>query len=81
MGVVIAIVVVAALVLLLGFWFIRKSRSRRELKQRFGPEYDRTIEYRGKPRQRREAARRTRKACCGLRTEGTRATRSAALRR
>jgi hypothetical protein len=35
----------------LGFWFIQKSRSRTELKQRFGPEYDRTIdtaESRGK---------------------------------
>jgi hypothetical protein len=30
--------------LLVAFWFIQKSHSRKELKERFGPEYDRTIE-------------------------------------
>jgi hypothetical protein len=44
MGALIARVIVAAIVLGLGFWFIQKSRNRKELKERFGPEYDRTIE-------------------------------------
>src|SRR6202049_4334588 len=44
MGPLIAIVIVAAVVLLVAFWFIQKSHSRKELKERFGPEYDRTIE-------------------------------------
>jgi hypothetical protein len=44
MGVLVAIVIVAGIVLALAFWFIQKSRRRTELKERFGPEYDRTIE-------------------------------------
>jgi hypothetical protein len=44
MGPLIAIVRVAAIVLGLGFWFIQTSRNRKALKERFGPEYDRTIE-------------------------------------
>jgi hypothetical protein len=44
MGALIAILIVVGIVFGLGFWFIQKSRSRKELKERFGPEYDRTIE-------------------------------------
>src|ERR1043166_8044554 len=47
MGVLIAIVIVAAVVLLLAFWFIQKNRNRKEWKERFGSEYDRTIETAG----------------------------------
>lgn len=40
----ILIVIVAGIVLALGFWFIQRSRRRQELKVRFGSEYDRTVE-------------------------------------
>jgi len=44
MGVLVAIIIVAGMVLAFAFWFIQQSRRRKELKVRFGPEYDRTIE-------------------------------------
>jgi hypothetical protein len=44
MSVLVAIVVIAGIGLASAFWFIQQSRRRKELKGRFGPEYDRTIE-------------------------------------
>ncbi len=44
MDALVLVVIVAGIVLVSGFWFIQQSRRRKELKARFGPEYDRTIE-------------------------------------
>jgi hypothetical protein len=38
-----AVVVIAALVVALGVWFAMDLRRRRRLRQRFGPEYERTV--------------------------------------
>jgi hypothetical protein len=43
MGVLIAIIVAAIVMVALGFWLIQRQRRRSELKGRFGLEYDRTI--------------------------------------
>jgi hypothetical protein len=43
MGILIAIVIVAGIVLALALWFFQQSRRRQQLKGRFGLEYDRTI--------------------------------------
>src|SRR5579864_4858435 len=44
------IVVVAAIVVVAGLWFVWEQRRRRRLRQRFGPEYDRTIRETGNVR-------------------------------
>jgi hypothetical protein len=44
MDALVLIIIVAAIVLAVAYWFIQKSRLRKELKGRFGSEYDRTIE-------------------------------------
>src|SRR5687767_8953575 len=43
MEILVAIVVAGTLVLAVAFWLIQQSRRRKELKERFGLEYDRTI--------------------------------------
>ncbi|HEU5473841.1 MAG TPA: hypothetical protein VFV67_24615 [Actinophytocola sp.] len=43
-GATIVVIVVAVVVLALGAWFIRQQVRRRQLRERFGPEYDRALE-------------------------------------
>jgi len=42
-GAIIVLVIVVALVLAVGAWFVARESRRRHLRQRFGPEYDRRI--------------------------------------
>jgi hypothetical protein len=42
--IVVALVVLITVVLVAGLWYIQRNRRRTELKDRFGPEYDRTVE-------------------------------------
>lgn len=44
MNVLIPIVIIAAIVVIAGLWFMQRGRRRSELKERFGPEYERTVE-------------------------------------
>ena len=53
----IAIVVVVVIALLAIAWFAINSRRRRALQERFGPEYDRTVETTGKRRAAESALR------------------------
>jgi len=46
--VLVIIVAVVALVLIAGLVYMNQSKSRKELKSRFGPEYDRTIQESGR---------------------------------
>ena len=54
-GIIIAIVVIAALVIIAGLWYLNSQKSHSEkLRRDFGPEYDRTLEDSGN---RKEAER------------------------
>src|SRR5438094_425401 len=46
-GIVVAIVVILALVVAAGVWFYTQRRRSEELRERFGPEYDRAVEEHG----------------------------------
>jgi hypothetical protein len=38
------LIAIAAVVLVFGMWYLQRNRRRAELKDRFGPEYERTVE-------------------------------------
>jgi FtsZ-interacting cell division protein ZipA len=44
MNVVVLIVIMAAILVVFGLWYVQRNRRRAELKSRFGPEYERTVE-------------------------------------
>lgn len=48
--VLIALVIVIAVVLIAAAYFVMRRRNSQHLKQKFGPEYDRTVQMQGDPR-------------------------------
>jgi FtsZ-interacting cell division protein ZipA len=54
-AVIIILIIVAVIVIAVGAWFWDKNRKRGQLRERFGPEYDRTVEGTEDRRERRAA--------------------------
>jgi hypothetical protein len=46
-GIVVAVVVVVVILAALAIWYVTEQRKRRELREQFGPEYDRAVETYG----------------------------------
>src|SRR5918912_1198394 len=46
-GAIVAIVIVVALIVAAGAWYYTQRRRSEELRERFGPEYDRAVETHG----------------------------------
>jgi hypothetical protein len=66
-GVIIAIVVIAAIVIIAGLWYMTNQKNRSEqLRRDFGPEYDRTLDTSGDRRQAERELEERRKRVEGL---------------
>jgi hypothetical protein len=66
-GIIVAIVVIAALLIIAGLWYLNSQKTRSEqLRRDFGPEYDRTLENTGDRKQAEHELEERRKRVEGL---------------